>query len=98
MLATTKSGTINAMSDWWLGDSGPEANKLIRHDLGATGGASGSPLFNKNGQVIGLVNAGNIIKVIEFTKNGKPTIVRSPNAVMINFGIRVDLLEGVSLK
>lgn len=98
VLATTKSGTINAVSNWWLGDSGPEANKLIRHDLGATGGASGSPIFNRNGQVIGLVNAGNIIKVIEFKKSGKPTIARSPSAVMINFGIRVDLLKGVSLK
>lgn len=98
VMATTKSGTINAMSDWWLGDSGPEKNKLIRHDLGTTGGASGSPIFNKNGQVIGLVNAMNIEIVAKFTTSGQQTLVRSPNAAMVNYGIRVDLLNDIVLK
>nr|WP_319492121.1 serine protease [uncultured Desulfobacter sp.] len=98
VMATTKSGTINAISDWWLGDSGPAKNKLIRHDLGAAGGASGSPIFNKNNQVIGLINAGNVEPLFIGIKNGKPQFARSPNAVMINFGVRADLLEAVSFK
>ncbi|BBO86030.1 hypothetical protein DSCO28_65960 [Desulfosarcina ovata subsp. sediminis] len=95
VLATTQSGTISAVSDWWLGDSGPEANKVIRHDMGVTGGASGSPIFNKDGQVIGLVNAMNIVPIVKFTKSGKVNVIRTPNAAMVNYGIRVDLLENM---
>lgn len=98
VVATTKTGTIAAMSDWWLGDSGPDANKLIRHDMGLTGGASGSPIFDKNGQVIGLVNAMNAGLIVTFTKSGEPTFARSPNASMVNYGVRSDLLNAVSFK
>nr|WP_321395895.1 serine protease [uncultured Desulfobacter sp.] len=98
VVATTKTGTIAAMSDWWLGDSGPDANKLIRHDMGLTGGASGSPIFNKNGQVIGLVNAMNAIPIVKLKNNGEPYFERSPNASMVNFGVRADLIDAVSFK
>ena len=99
VMATTKTGTINAMSDWWLGDSGPDANKVIRHDMGATGGASGSPIFNKSGEVVGLVNAGNIVANYVVAENGELKVkARTPHAVMINYGIRVDLLEEVSFR
>lgn len=94
LIATTQSGTISAMSNWWLGDSGQENNRLIRHDMGATGGASGSPMFNANGHVIGLINAGNIIGQVLETKDGLE-VTRAPNAAMVNFGIRSDLLDEI---
>lgn len=94
LIATTQSGTISAMSDWWLGDSGQEKNWLIRHDMGATGGASGSPIFNSAGHVIGLINAGNIIGQVSKTKDGIK-VTRAPSAAMVNFGIRVDLLTEI---
>lgn len=98
VMATTQSGTITAISDWWFGDSGASANKLIRHDMGIAGGASGSPIFNRAGQVIGLVNAGNMLPNISFTKSGEKKVSRASNAVMVNFGIRVDLLDEIQFK
>jgi len=92
VVATTQTGTISALSDWWLGDSGCKKNKLIRHNMGIAGGASGSPVFNEEGQVIGLVNAGNMIGAV-FSYNGKSKIERSPNAALINYAVRVDLLN-----
>jgi S1-C subfamily serine protease len=94
LIATTQSGTITAMSDWWLGDSGQEKNWVIRHDMGATGGASGSPMFNADGHVIGLINAGNIIGQVRQTSDGLK-VSRAPSAAMVNFGIRVDLLDEI---
>ncbi len=95
IIATIKSGTITAISDWWLSDSGAEKNKLIRHDMGSAGGASGSPVFNKDGQVIGLHNAGNYYQNVNLGKDGKQT-TRISHAAMINFAVRVDLLSDIT--
>lgn len=97
VMATTQTGTITSVSDWWLGDSGAAANKLIRHDMGIAGGASGSPIFNKNGRVIGLINAGNMVPNFSLTESGKLNIARTPSAARVNFGVRVDLLNDISI-
>lgn len=59
-------------------------NHLIHHGLPITGGASGSPIFNASGKVIGLVSSGNFI----FDDKG-----RTVNAANINFGQRLDFLH-----
>ena len=92
-VATMQSGIVTSISDYWQGDSGFEKNFLIRHNLGATGGASGSPLFNTKGEVIGVLNAGNVVWLVQFDMKKKPVVKRSPNAAMINFGQRIDLLN-----
>lgn len=102
-LATMQSGIITTISDYWLGDSGFEKNLLLRHNLGAAGGASGSPIFNTRGKVVGILNAGNLIykyirnkqgKIL-FDKNGDPRFERAPSAVMVNFAQRIDLLNNI---
>lgn len=90
-IATMQTGIISAVSDFDMKDAGADGNYLIRHNLPATGGASGSPIFTKNGEVIALLHEGNIIGQI--TKYGK--VDRAPSAAQVNFGVRVDLIEGM---
>ena len=90
-VASMQSGIVVAVSDFEMKDAGKDANLLIRHNLPSTGGASGSPIFNRNGEVVALLYAGNMIGQV--TKNGK--IDRAPSAAQINFAVRADLLKGV---
>jgi len=95
-LAVMQSGIVTAVSDFALADAGTGGNLLIRHNLGSTGGSSGSPLFNARGQVVGIVSAGSInLQLMGVDEKGDPVLDRTPSAVMINFAQRVDLLGGV---
>lgn len=76
---------ITSITDFFRGQPLFDSAQLIQHSLPATGGASGSPIINSKGEVIALLNAGNILGV-----NGDG--VRIPHAVSINYGQRVDLL------
>ena len=88
-MASLQTGNIVAISDAEYGDSGFAGNTIVRHNLPTVGGASGSPIFNKDGKVIAILFAGHM--KIEFDKNGK--MVRTPMAAMINFGIRIDRMK-----
>ena len=88
-VASMQSGIIVAVSDFEMKDAGKNGNLLIRHNLPSTGGASGSPIFNKDGDVIALLFAGNVIGQV---RNGKIED-RAPSAAQINFAVRVDLLK-----
>ena len=59
-------------------------NTLIQHNLPATGGASGSPLFNRFGEVVGILNAVNFVIIGE---------QRIPSGAGINFGQHVSLIQ-----
>lgn len=87
-VASMQSGIIVAVSDFDLKDAGPKENYLIRHNLAVTGGASGSPVFNRNGDVVALLLGGSIVGEIQ---NGQ--IDRTPSAVMINYAVRSDLMR-----
>ena len=54
--------------------------------------ASGSPIFNANGEVVGILSAGNIIGQINL-ETGKPA--RAPSAVLVNFAQRIDVLRDI---
>jgi Trypsin-like peptidase domain/FHA domain len=58
--------------------------QLVEHSLPATGGASGSPIINNRGEVVALLNGGNVVNAMG--------IVRMPSAAMVNFGQRADVL------
>ncbi len=86
-VAIMQVGNIVSVSGFDLKDAGPAGNQNIRHNLPATGGASGSPIFNTKGEIVAILWGGNSI----VQGNGQ----RAPNAALINFGVRVDLLDGV---
>lgn len=77
-------GTITSLTDYFLVKEAPARNHLIQHNLPGHGGASGSPIFNQNGEVIALYSAGNIVFV-----NGH----RIATGIGVNFGQRADVLS-----
>ena len=89
-VASMQSGIVVAVSDFSMKDVGGAGNYLIRHNLPSAGGASGSPIFNRNGEVIALLYGGNATRLVNQGKS-----MRMPSAAQINFGVRVDLLSGV---
>lgn len=91
-VATMQSGIITSITDYWLAQASYEKRLLVQHNLGATGGASGSPIFNAKGEIVAILNAGNIIGSVSFESG---TIVRAPSSVMVNFAQRVDLLRDI---
>lgn len=91
-VATMQSGIVTSVTDYWLAQAAFEKSVLVQHNLGATGGASGSPLFNARGEVVAILNSGNIIGVLSF-ETGQ--VSRAPSGVMVNFAQRVDLLRDI---
>ncbi len=77
-------GTITSLTDYFLVKESAARNHLIQHNLPGHGGASGSPIFNQNGEVIALYSAGNIVFV-----NGH----RIATGIGVNFGQRADVLR-----
>jgi hypothetical protein len=91
-VATMQSGIITSNTDFWLAQSAFEKRYLVQHNMGSAGGASGSAIFNVKGEVVALLNAGNIIGQVSFA-TGKVT--RAPSGAMINYAQRVDLLRDI---
>jgi len=77
-------GTLVGITDYFNVHREDSINHLVQHNLGATGGASGSPIFNARGEVVAVLSGGNII----ITPEG-----RAPSAVGINFAQRADLVQ-----
>lgn len=87
--AIMKSGIVSQVTDWWLGQTDAPQRYLIQHDLGVAGGASGSPLFDTEGQVIGIISAGNMAAGVDIASG---QVKRIPSGVLLNFAQRIDLL------
>ena len=85
--AVFKSGTIGKITDFSNKVSGlPDDNKSITHDIPAAGGASGSPIFLKNGSVVAILWG-----VSHFSNNGS----RQVSAAQHNQALRIDALKEV---
>ena len=85
--AIFKSGTINKITDFNNVFSTPEFNKSIIHDIPAAGGASGSPIFLPNGEVVAILWG--------VTHSGKNSQGRIASAAQHNMAVRIDSLEVV---
>jgi len=82
---SAKFGYVSSLTDFFLFRPEPAwPAYLIRHSIPATGGASGSPIFNAQGHVVGVLSGGTV-----FEAGGK----RQASAVLENFGQRIDLLD-----
>lgn len=93
-IAMMQTGIIAAVTDYWNRDSGISNNYQIRHNLPATGGASGSPLFNTKGQAVGILSAISGYDIIQVTTDGRLINAgTAPNAAQVNYGHRADLIR-----
>ncbi len=85
-IATFKSGTINKITNAQFRNVDDKSNRTITHDIPTTGGASGSPIFLENGQVIAILWGMNVSSISE---DGS----RISSAAQQNFATRIDVLE-----
>ena len=84
-LSNAQTGIITAITDFFRVTSFDHEGELIQHNLPATGGASGSPIFNSNGHVIAILNGGNVL----MNADGQ----RIANGALINFAQRASLIK-----
>ena len=82
--AQLQIGRLTALTDFFLVKGDPGERQLLQHSLPVQGGASGSPLLDPRGQVIGIVSGGNLV---EINSEG----VRVPTGTGVNFAQRADL-------
>lgn len=86
--ATFKDGSISRVSDFDNHSTNPELNKSIIHNLPSTGGASGSPIFLKTGEVVAILWG---ITPSGTAQDGS----RLVSAVQHNYAVRIDALDAV---
>ncbi len=84
--AQLQFGSVTSNSDFFLFHAQPEFAYLVQNSLPATGGASGSPVINKDGYVVAVLSGGTVVA----TGNGG----RAPSAVLLNYAQRADLIAG----
>jgi V8-like Glu-specific endopeptidase len=82
-------GTVTGLTDFFFLPSDEPHMQLVHHDIPSAGGASGSPIVNSKGHVVALLSAGNAFMMPKIS--GLP--YRIPNAALINYGQRVDVLQ-----
>lgn len=86
--AQLQIGRLTALTDFFLVKSDMADRQLLQHSLPVQGGASGSPLLDRRGQVIGVVSGGNLVEI-----NAQGT--RVSTGIGVNFAQRADLVREV---
>lgn len=83
--AQLQIGHLTALTDFFLVKSEPGDRHLLQHSLPVQGGASGSPMLDQRGQVVGVVSGGNLVEI-----NAQGTRVPTGG---VNFAQRADLVR-----
>jgi hypothetical protein len=93
-VATLVAGHIGRVTKFDASMGSGAENQLLQHSALSMGGASGSPLFNSRGKVIGL-HAGSYAAQSTQTllAGGKQAKVRMAKRLGYKYGIRVDVLS-----
>lgn len=85
-IATFKDGTISALRPYGTERPSADNSRVVQHNLDLSGGTSGSLIFDHEGFIIAVNNAGTERLVFD-QHTGRPQRIPSGN---IGFGIRVD--------
>ncbi|MFK7790578.1 MAG: trypsin-like peptidase domain-containing protein [Phycisphaeraceae bacterium] len=90
-------GTVMSVTDFDQAAGTPQTRQLIHNDIVADGGASGSPIFNEQGEVVSVLSAGSIVFL---NKGASPGSVRVRTGVVYSQRVDLvkDLLAGKGLK
>ena len=92
-VATFEFGHISALKDVFMCRADdPKHRLLVQHSVPVTGGASGSPMIDASGKVIAIVSGGNTVALNDPTA-AVGAKSRMPNAALVNFAQRADLLR-----
>lgn len=91
-VATMQAGIVTSATDFWLAEADFSKRLLIQHNLGAAGGASGSPVFNEAGEVVAVLSAGNVAGLLESSDG---SLARVPSGVLVNFAQRIDMVKAI---
>ncbi len=96
---THQFGWISSLMNVFMGQAEPAQQVLVQHSVPVAGGASGSPLIDRKGKVVGVVTGGNVVRLAkaggEKTDGVASEAQRVPNAALINFAARVDLIDAL---
>lgn len=84
--AQLQIGRLTALTDFFLVKGDTADRQLLQHSLPVQGGASGSPMLDRHGQVVGIISGGNLVEI-----NGEG--VRVSTGIGVNFAQRVDLVR-----
>ena len=88
---TTQFGHVTAVTDFFFARSLAGDGQLVQNSLPGTGGASGSPILDADGQVVAIYNAANFAQALDPQR--AEGITRIPSAVLVNYGQRADLIR-----
>ncbi|MGD9913784.1 MAG: serine protease, partial [Rhizobiaceae bacterium] len=83
-------GHVSAVTDFFMFAASPANAQLIHNSIPITGGASGSPIINAQGDVVAIVSSGNVVPVGD-AKPGESNLV--PSAALVNYAQRADLIR-----
>lgn len=86
--AIMQTGISVAVTDHKYVRRAPPENQLVRFNMFAAKGASGSPIMNRNGEVVAILHEGNVVVTNKTDNRGKP-ILSSDGQVQKNI-IAVD--------
>lgn len=90
-------GTVMSLTDFDQRPGTPKTRQLIHNDIVADGGASGSPIFNDQGEVVSVLSAGSVVFLSQGASTGGSVRVRTGVVYSQRVDLVKDLLAGKGL-